>query len=170
VIRTFAALAASAALVTALECLAASPIDLDVLANVEAVQREHPEHFAKIERILAEAPSRDVRLTNLVLTSLPPKKRLDFSLDGTWYTKVITLQVNPKVLLVTPSGRPLKGREAIQAYTQAARAGDCSAAKRLGQIYQNGEGGIARDGVEAAKWFNAARGLGCAVPLGVTKN
>src|SRR5205814_3900017 len=88
---------------------AAGPIDLDVAANLEAVQRERPEHYAKIERILAEAPkhamdtrgilrwmqtdfaAKDVRYTDLVMTSLPPKKRLDFSLDNTAYTKIITV-------------------------------------------------------------------------------
>ena len=29
-------------------------IDLDVPANLEAIERDHPEHYAKIQRILSE--------------------------------------------------------------------------------------------------------------------
>jgi hypothetical protein len=77
--------------------------------NLEAVERANPDHFAKIQRILAEVPqqppaadsvvkwmrvefqARDIQYTDLVLTSLPPKKRLEFSLDNTSYVKVVTL-------------------------------------------------------------------------------
>ena len=161
--------------------LAAGPIDLDIAANLEAVQRERPEHYAKIQKILAEAPLRAwnarsfaqwmqidfdasaVGSSDLVLTSLPPKKRLEFTLDKTSYTKLITLQSNAVVTPVAP-GQKLEGRALVQAYTNAARAGDCKSALRLGEIYRNGESGVARDGAEAAKWFNAARVLGCEVP------
>jgi hypothetical protein len=84
-------------------------IDLDSAGNLEAVERDHPDHFAKIQRILAEVPRlppseqrvaswlrtefqvRDVRYTDLIMTSLPPKKRLEFSLDEVAYVKVVTL-------------------------------------------------------------------------------
>ena len=87
----------------------ASLIDLDVPGNLEAVERANPGHFAKIQRILAEVPqqppaadfveswirvefqARDIRYTDFVFTSLPPKKRLEFSLDKTSYVKVVTL-------------------------------------------------------------------------------
>lgn len=59
-----------------------------------------------------------------------------------------------------------RGREAIRAYTQAARAGNCEAAKRLGEIYHHGLIGIARDYAEGLKWYNAARVLGCDLPPG----
>ena len=103
------------ALAVCSSAFAAGPIDLDVASNLEAVQRERPEHYAKIERILAQAPKHaldtsgiarwlqadfsasDVRYTNLVMTSFPPKKRLQFSLDNTAYTKVITLDVSAEV-------------------------------------------------------------------------
>ena len=168
-IRTFTTLAALAAITSGGQLFAASSIDLDVPANLEAVQREHPERFAKIERILAEAPGRalaadsaaqwmrtefqaqDVRLTNLIMASLPPKKRLDFSLEGTAYTKIITLDMRADA------------RQVVQQLTQSARSGDCNAAKRLGQMYDRGEAGLTRDHVEALKWFNAARVLGCDV-------
>ncbi|HTP48082.1 MAG TPA: hypothetical protein VMQ50_14310 [Casimicrobiaceae bacterium] len=84
-------------------------IDLNVPGNLEAVERANPEHYAKIQRILAEIPqrppaersvaswmrtefeARDIRYTDLVMTSLPPKKRLAFSLDDTAYVAVVTL-------------------------------------------------------------------------------
>src|SRR3954469_19141680 len=58
-----------------------------------------------------------------------------------------------------------KGKEAVKAYTQAARGGNCEAAKRLGDIYDKGLIGISRDYAESLKWYNAARVLGCEVPL-----
>jgi hypothetical protein len=85
------------------------PIDLDVPGNLEAIARSHPEHFAKIQQILVEVPrrppnedsvatwmrtefeARNIRYTDLIMTSLPPKKRLDFSLDNASYVKIITL-------------------------------------------------------------------------------
>ncbi len=84
-------------------------IDLDLPGNLEAVQRTNPDHFARIERILDEVPrrltseqavatwmraefqARNVRYADLIMTSLPPKKRLEFSLDDTSYVKVVTL-------------------------------------------------------------------------------
>jgi len=66
-------------------------------------------HGVCIQRILAEIPqrppaersvaswmrtefeARDIRYTDLVMTSLPPKKRLAFSLDDTAYVTVVTL-------------------------------------------------------------------------------
>ena len=58
-----------------------------------------------------------------------------------------------------------KGRDAVKAYTVAARGGNCEAAKRLGDIYDKGLIGITRDYAESLKWYNAARVLGCDVPL-----
>src|SRR5207237_10076372 len=58
-----------------------------------------------------------------------------------------------------------KGKDAIRAYIQAARGGNCQAAMRLGEIYDKGLMGIARDYAESLKWYNAARVLGCDVPL-----
>ena len=58
-----------------------------------------------------------------------------------------------------------KMREAVLAYTKAARSGDGKAAYRLGEIYDRGIGGIKRDYAEAQKWYNAARTLGGRTPL-----
>ena len=100
---------AFAVLTIASESYASGLIDLIVPGNLEAVDRNHPDHFAKIQRILAEVPrqppnehavatwmrtqfdARDIRYTDLVMTSLPPKKRLAFSLDDTGYVAVVTL-------------------------------------------------------------------------------
>jgi hypothetical protein len=100
---------ASIALAAASQAYGHGTIDLDVAGNLEAIARDHPDRFAKIQQILAEVPrqplseaavatwmrtefqARDVRYTDLIMTSLPPKKRLQFSLDDTSYVKVITL-------------------------------------------------------------------------------
>ena len=84
-------------------------IDLDVPGNLEALARANPDHYAKIQRILVDVPQRPpaegsvaswmrvefqahhVSYTDLVMTSLPPKKRLKFSLDDTSYVAVVTL-------------------------------------------------------------------------------
>ena len=58
-----------------------------------------------------------------------------------------------------------KGAEAVKAYVHAARNGSCEAARRLGEIYDKGLLGKSRDYPESLKWYNAARVLGCEVPL-----
>lgn len=55
--------------------------------------------------------------------------------------------------------------EAVKFYIQAARSGSCEAAVRLGEIYDQGLGGVRRDYPESIKWYNAARVLGCDVPI-----
>lgn len=59
-----------------------------------------------------------------------------------------------------------KMREAVKMYKQAANAGDGEAAKRLGNIYGKGEGGIARDYAESVKWNDIARKRGIDIPKG----
>ena len=122
--KAFPALA-FAALMTAGGSNAAGPIDLDVPGKLEAIGRDNPHHFAKIERILAEVPrqppnqkavaewmrtrfqARDVQHSDLVMTSLPPKKRLRFSLDDTSYVKVVTLSWESHVMpAFDRAGRP----------------------------------------------------------------
>ena len=99
---------ASAALVVAPPSRATGPIDLDVPANLEAVERDHPEHFRKIQQIVVEVQqqptgrvadwmrarfdARDVLYADWVLTSFPPKKRLRFSLDKSSYVTTVTLR------------------------------------------------------------------------------
>lgn len=55
--------------------------------------------------------------------------------------------------------------EAVKVYIRAARGGSCEAAARLGEIYDQGIGGVRRDFAESVKWNNAARVLGCDVPI-----
>src|SRR5262245_16845447 len=74
-------------------------IDLDAPGALATLERTRPDHFAKIQQILAEVPRRppgdrsvakwmnaEFRATNVqyadfLMTSHPPKKRLEFSLD-----------------------------------------------------------------------------------------
>ena len=58
-----------------------------------------------------------------------------------------------------------RGEEAVRKYIQAARSGNCEAAARLGEIYDKGLAGVTRNYAESLKWYNAARVLGCNVPL-----
>src|SRR5438128_3169738 len=58
-----------------------------------------------------------------------------------------------------------KAKDAAKTYITAARSGTCDAAKRLGDIYDKGLIGISRDYAESLKWYNAARVLGCDVPM-----
>ena len=50
--------------------------------------------------------------------------------------------------------------EAVRLYIRAARAGDGKAAYRLGEIYEKGIAGVARDDQESLTWFKVARQLG----------
>ena len=116
---------ALAALMIAGGSNASGPIDLDVPGKLEAIERDNPDHFAKIERILTEVPrqppseksvaewmrtqfqTRDVQYSDLVMTSLPPKKRLRFSLDDTSYVKIVTLSWQARVTpALDRAGRP----------------------------------------------------------------
>jgi len=101
-------------------------IDLNVPRNLEAIERDHPDHFAKIQRILAEVPrkppteqavatwmriqfdARDIRYTDFIMTSLPPKKRLEFSLDTTAYVAVVTLKSWKAEMVPVPKVAPAK--------------------------------------------------------------
>ena len=56
-----------------------------------------------------------------------------------------------------------KGEAAVKAYQEAARAGSCEAAKRLGEIYARGSVGVAKNETQALMWSNAARVGGCIV-------
>jgi TPR repeat protein len=50
--------------------------------------------------------------------------------------------------------------EAVRAYTRAARSGNGKAAKRLGEIYDQGLPDVSRNYAESLKWTNTARALG----------
>ena len=58
-----------------------------------------------------------------------------------------------------------KGAEAVKIYIRAARARLGKAALRLGEIYDQGIPGVARDRAESLKWYKAARALGEPVSL-----
>jgi len=97
----------TAVLLIATSSHALETIDLDVPGNLAAIERDHPDRFARIQRILAEVPRRpgsvatwmrtefqaqNVKYTDLIMTTNPPKKRLEFTLGDTAYVKVITLE------------------------------------------------------------------------------
>ena len=58
-----------------------------------------------------------------------------------------------------------KDGQAVKAYVSSARGLNCEAARRLGEIYDKGLLGQSSDYPESLKWYNAARVLGCEVPL-----
>jgi hypothetical protein len=89
-------------------------VDLDAPGALELVQREHPDHIVKIQRILREAPDQSpdeapgwMRTQfgasgvgyGILRTSDPPKANLSFVLGDTAYSAVITLRnARPQVL------------------------------------------------------------------------
>jgi TPR repeat protein len=62
-----------------------------------------------------------------------------------------------------------RNQDALRMYIGAARGGNCEAAARLGEIYDKGLAGVTRNYAESLKWYNAARVLGCEVPLSRVK-
>jgi len=108
--RTFA-IAALVSLWTALVAAdAARPgqtIDLNAPGALEALQQSRPAHFEKVRKILegvlqrpeTEVPlsmrvsfgARNIDYRPVVLTSLPPQRRLSFALDDTRYEAFVTL-------------------------------------------------------------------------------
>jgi hypothetical protein len=88
-------------------------IDLDRPGALAQLEHANPAHYAKIEKILAEAPHRplesvrewirtafdakDVDTSNFLRTSYPPLARITFTLDAQQYTKVIRLDVSGAV-------------------------------------------------------------------------
>ena len=80
-------------------------VDLDRPGALENLKRENPAHYAKVERILREAPklplptmagwmqaqfdARQVSAPYLLKTSLPAQARISFLLDDTRYEAVI---------------------------------------------------------------------------------
>jgi hypothetical protein len=82
-------------------------VDLDAPGVVDDLRHSRPTHFEAVRQILrgvrhrsdAEVPrwmevnfgARDVSYVPISLTSHPPRRRLAFALDDTWYETVITL-------------------------------------------------------------------------------
>ncbi len=86
---------------------------------------------------------------------------------------------NPAVLLAQAQDAERSGNlgQAVSAYRRAAAAGSGVAARRLGELYTKGEGGVERDMQQATFWNNRARSLGeqvqqsagpCALKAGTT--
>jgi len=104
-------LIAVVALVFAGQALA---IDLDQPGAIEKLARDNPAHYAKVEKILSEAPYRpftsvarwirtefnatDVDASHLLKTSYPAQTRLSFVLDGETYSKVIRIDAPARVI------------------------------------------------------------------------
>ena len=126
-IRACIALAlTSAVFAIGTESYGSGSIDLNVPGNLEAIERDHPDHFAKIGRILAgvsrqpptehavatwmrtQFDARNIRYADLIMTSLPPKKRLEFRLDDTAYVAVITLTSWRAAVVPVPKVAPAK--------------------------------------------------------------
>jgi hypothetical protein len=88
--------------------------DLDRPGAMAALERENPSHFAKIERMLHEAPAqsvtsiprwmriqfdaKDVQTRSLLKTSYPPQTRVSFVLDNARYSKTIYVDAPGKVI------------------------------------------------------------------------
>ena len=100
--------AAAVALLLSAQTLAGETwINLDSPGALEKLARENPAHFAKVQRILEEAPrmpsssvpewirtqfnARDVRAPSLLMTSLPAQADISFVLDDTRYQARIRL-------------------------------------------------------------------------------
>lgn len=81
-------------------------------------------------------------------------------------TYITSGEARKKAMDLEAEGR---GHEALRIYIAAARSGDCEAAARLGEIYDKGLVGVARNYAESLKWYNAARVLGCEVPLPLSR-
>jgi len=103
-----ALLAAASMIVMADEQRIVRSIDLDRPGALETIQREHPDHLARIRRILLKAPDQPpeaapgwmraqfgasrVGYGMLYKTSNPPHAQFSFVLGDTYYTTLITLR------------------------------------------------------------------------------
>ena len=109
-----------------------------------------PERFAHAQEIVTHAAPGLQHVLNEALA------------EGGWFGGAHEAQLSQAASLEQEG----KGRDAVKMYTQAARAGNGKAAKRLGEIYDKGLVGISRDYAESLKWYNFARTLGtCDVPV-----
>ena len=97
-------------------CYAAgeSLVDLDRPGAMAALERDNPSHFAKVERMLREAPAqsfmliprwmrtqfdaKDVETHKLLKTSYPPQTRVSFVLDNARYSKTIYVDAPGNVI------------------------------------------------------------------------
>src|SRR5216684_5221892 len=152
-------------------------VDLNTPGALDALERENPRHYERVREIMSDVQyqpdskvprwmqarfdARDVLYQPLLLlTSLPPKRRLAFTIDNVRYQAIITLTntnggdaLFRQAVALEKEG---KGPDAVKAYMNAARSGSGKAARRLGEIYDKGLLGVAHDYSESVKWFNAA--------------
>ena len=89
-------------------------IDLDQPGAMEQLSRDNPAHYAKVQKILSEAPhkpyasmARWIRTefnatyadaSNFLRTSYPAQTRLTFVLDGEFYSKVISVDAPARAI------------------------------------------------------------------------
>jgi len=92
----------------------AAGIDLDRAGAMEQLERQNPAHFAKVERMLREAPkqsvtsmprwmrtqleAKDVQTHSLLRTSYPPQTRVSFVLDDARYSKTIHVDAPARMI------------------------------------------------------------------------
>jgi hypothetical protein len=84
------------------------PIDLDVPGVIEQLKQDRPKHYSAIVEVLQVAERvpcqhreleivsarydiRDLSCTPVLLTSNPPKRRVQFALEGISYVAIVTL-------------------------------------------------------------------------------
>ena len=105
--RNLIPLVASSFIIVAAPAIAAQPIDLNQPGAMEQLQKDRPEHYAKVITILEEVLKRPeatvptwmkttfdanrVSFGPIVLTSYPPKKQLGFELDKVSYKAIVTV-------------------------------------------------------------------------------
>ncbi len=80
-------------------------VHLDSAADLEQLRATNPDHYARAVRILAagvqlcgpgkpklqNVDAQNISCSHLLLTSNPPKSRLDFVLDNTQYVAIVTM-------------------------------------------------------------------------------
>lgn len=116
--RALLALAAAAGLAP-LSASASPAISLDRPGALEAIEASNPEHHQRIVGILhasREMPcssdrlyrmqvhydARDARCGRTILTSLPAKRRLSFTLDGQAYVATVEMAERSRMVKASP--------------------------------------------------------------------
>ena len=107
-----------AALLLSTPALAQKQVFLDRPGALEALARDNPAHFVKVQRILQEAPrlpvasveewirvqfdARQVSTPFLLMTSFPAQTDISFVLDDTRYHARIRVDAAPRQIPVEP--------------------------------------------------------------------
>lgn len=124
------------------ERLAAEKAALEVERARVATERAQAERMAAEARAAAERARQAV--PRVITSSDARKQAADLEAEG-------------------------RNQDAVRMYIGAARGGSCEAAARLGEIYDKGLIGVTRNYAESLKWYNAARVLGCDVPVPLSR-